>query len=167
MRNASRFTLALLFAALGALALTSPASALAGVDDVAAELRTSPLYNDPAAESALTPGQESDLLAQMGTVTTPLYIAVVPSSFVTDNGGTPRAALTNLANAVGRDGTYALVAGRSFWAASNTVQGVAGIATESINANRGGSSYDVLSTSVTGVSPAPDIGADSSTNSGT
>jgi hypothetical protein len=166
MRHPARWILTVLLAAAAVLGVASAAPALASLSSVASALKQSPVYNDPAAEAALSPGEVSDLLAQMSKTTTPIYIAVLPASFVAENGGTPRAALTNLATAVGRDGTYAMVAGRSLWTLSNTLPGVSGVASQALAENKGGTSYDVLSSFVAGVSDLAAGGTSGGSGSG-
>ena len=59
---------------------TGLAQARTSIDSVASALRSNPVYNDPAAENALTPGQATDLRAQIAATGIPVYIAVLPAS---------------------------------------------------------------------------------------
>ena len=151
MRATTRVASVLGLLLIALLGLASATSALSSVDAVAASLKQSPVYNDPDSERPLSPSQESALLEQVQSAGTPVYIAVVPKSFISSNGGTADAALSSLYRAVGKPGTYALVAGTTF-RANSTLFAVNDIAAQAVVKNQGGSSYDVLAQFVTGVS---------------
>ncbi len=135
--------------------------ALASTDAVAASLRQSPVYNDPDAERALSPSDEVALLAEVQGAGTPIYVAVVPKSFIASAGGSADAALQSLARAVGQPGAYALIAGGTF-RANSTLFPVNDLATKAVAANQGGTSYSVLSQFVASVSERAAAGGSSS-----
>lgn len=142
--------------------LTAPTvRALASTDAVAASLRQSPVYNDPDAERALSPADEVALLAEVQGAGTPIYVAVVPKSFIASSGGSADAALQSLARAVGQPGAYALIAGGTF-RANSTLFPVNDLATKAVAANQGGTSYSVLSQFVASVSERAAAGGSSS-----
>lgn len=150
--TAPRSRLALLLVPLLGLALAlvaAPPAGAATVDTVAASLRSDAVYNDPAAENALTTGQADDLRAQIAATGLPIYIAVVPASLATSAGG-PDSLLRELRNAVGRNGVYAVIAGNSFRAGS-TSGSVTPIADEAFAAQSSAGPYAVLEAFVTGV----------------
>ena len=96
------FTLAL----AGLIGLVAgPAQARTSIDSVASALRSNPVYNDPAAENALTAGQAADLRTQISGTGVPIYIAVLPASAAAETGG-PDELLRDLRNAVGRSGVF-------------------------------------------------------------
>ena len=70
----------LLTVGLMALMGTGLAQARTSIDSVASALRSNPVYNDPAAENALTAGQAADLRAQIEATGIPIYVAVLPAS---------------------------------------------------------------------------------------
>ena len=109
-RSAALLTLlAIALVGLVGLVGTGPAQARTSIDSVASALRSNPVYNDPAAENALTSGQAADLRAQITGTGIPIYVAVLPASAAAETGG-PDALLRDLRNAVGRSGVYAIIA---------------------------------------------------------
>lgn len=141
--------LSLLALALAGLLGTAPAQARTSIDSVASALRGNPVYNDPASENALTPGQATDLRTQIEATGIPVYVAVLPASAATDAGG-PDALLRDLRNAVGRSGVYALIAGNSFRAGA-TEGSVAALADSAFQAQSSNGPYAVLEAFVAGV----------------
>ena len=131
------------------MAVVAPAQARTSIDSVASALRSNPVYNDPAAENALTPGQATDLRAQIEATGIPVYIAVLPASAATETGG-PDALLRDLRNAVGRSGVYAIIAGNAFRAAA-TEGSVTAIADSAFQSESANGPYAVLEAFVTGV----------------
>ena len=132
-----------------ALAITAPVEARTSIDAVASTLRSNPVYNDPAAENALTPGQAADLREQIAATGLPIYVAVLPESAATDTGG-PDALLRDLRTAVGRSGVYALIAGDNFRAGS-TEGSVNAIATDAFESQAANGPFAVLEAFVAGV----------------
>ena len=94
---------ALLLAVAALLAL--PGAAAAQVSEAADALRSDPVYVDPEAERA-GDVDAAALRSQIGTK--PVYVAVLPASAVE---GSPGRTLIALRQAVGQEGTYALVVG--------------------------------------------------------
>jgi len=165
MRATLRTTVVAVAVLLGVLGMAGAATALESMGAVAAALKQSPVYNDPAAERALSASETDELLAEVRSAGTPLYIAVVPQSFMTANGGSPSATLSEIARAVDRPGTYALVAGNSFIAASS-ISGlsVGPIANQALADQKGNGTYAVLSQFVAGVAEQARTGDSSSTS---
>ena len=141
-------TLVLVVAALALVGIT-PAWAATSIDQVASSLRSDPVYNDPTAENALTPGQAADLRSQIEATALPIFIAVVPESMAAAAGG-PDALLRELRNAVGSNGVYAIVAGNSFRAGS-TADSVTAVANDAFDSQKSNGAYAVLSAFVAGV----------------
>ena len=136
---------------LTGLALFVPSAALAAtsIDAVASALRSDPVYNDPSAENALTPGQADDLRQQITATGLPIFIAILPASAAAEAGG-PDALLADLRNAVGKGGVYAVIAGNAFRAGS-TSGSVKEIADTSFQAQKANGPYAVLSDFVAAV----------------
>ncbi|MFZ8909379.1 MAG: hypothetical protein ACO20A_01830 [Candidatus Nanopelagicales bacterium] len=156
--------LAALGLALGSLlALQAPAQARTSIDSVASALRSNPVYNDPAAENALTSGQAADLRAQITATGLPIYVAVLPASAAAETGG-PDALLRDLRNAVGRSGVYAVIAGNAFRAGS-TEGSVTSIADSAFAAQSANGPYAVLEAFVAGVDAEFSGGSSSSQGS--
>ncbi|MBM3687627.1 MAG: hypothetical protein FJW85_11580, partial [Actinobacteria bacterium] len=161
--------LTLLAMAVASLIAVGPAQARTSIDSVASALRSNPVYNDPAAENALTSGQAADLRAQIEATGIPIYIAVLPASAAADTGG-PDALLRDLRNAVGRSGVYAVIAGNAFRAGS-TEGSVTAIADSAFQSQSSNGPYAVLEAFVAGVdeqySGSASGGSASSESSGT
>ena len=154
MKRSARPTALATLLAVVALALASAlgaatAQARTSIDSVASALRSNPVYNDPAAENALTPGQAADLRDQIAQTGLPIYVAVLPASAATDTGG-PDPLLRDLRDAVGRSGVYAIIAGNAF-RAGTTEGSVAGIADSAFQAQASNGPYAVLEAFVSGV----------------
>jgi hypothetical protein len=96
-----------LFLAAVLLAFAAPAAgAQDALDRAAAALRSDPVYVDPDAELAITDAQANELRARIGD--RDIYVAILPGS-----RDEARAVAADLANRVGRPGTYGIVvAGR-------------------------------------------------------
>jgi len=110
---------ALVFAAV-ALVLAPAAVAATVVDEAADALRSDPVYVDPQAERALSPADERQVeQAISGADAGPIYIAVLPDAARKEAGGSAGEVLRELIAGLHRDGTYAVVVGDSFRAASN------------------------------------------------
>lgn len=154
-RNAIRSTRVLsallvgVFALASSLLVAAPSQARTSIDSVASALRSNPVYNDPAAENALTSGQAADLRSQITATGLPIYIAILPASAAAETGG-PDDLLRDLRNAVGRSGVYAVIAGNSFRAGS-TEGSVTGIADQAFAEQSANGPYAVLEAFVAGV----------------
>jgi len=131
-------TLAALFvaavAAIG-LATASPAYADAVIDRAALALQTSPVYNDPSAEKALTDAEVAQVLGAVQSAGSPLYVAVLPASVLDSYGGDPQKVIVALQQALGRNGTFAVVSGNKFRAGNDTGLDVTSIADDAYNAH--------------------------------
>ncbi len=91
------------------------------LDRTAAELRRTNVVVDPDAEVRLSDAEVARLRDRIARADAgPIYVAVVPERAQEEAGGSPEAFLRELWQAVGRDGTYAVVVGRRFRAASTT-----------------------------------------------
>jgi hypothetical protein len=82
---------------------------------VAAELKQSPVYVDPAAEADIAKDVILDRVREAGT---PIYIAVLPTSARDEYGGSLEELTKAIANGVHRNGTYMVVSGDD-WEAGN------------------------------------------------
>ena len=119
---------------LGAALLfsTAPAAlASAEVDQAAAALASGEsVYNDPAAENALSDSDVEALTSQVSATGLPIFMAVLPAST-----GDADAVLIELKDAVGLGGIYAVVVGGKFRAGSTTGS-AAGLATEAFRSQK-------------------------------
>ena len=109
-------TLAALVVMVGLAAGTASASVDLG--EVAGALRGDPVYVDTDAERALSEGEINDLRSAIRGANTPIYIAVLPVSAADLAGGDAAEVAGQLADAVGRPGTYGVVVGDRFRAGS-------------------------------------------------
>jgi hypothetical protein len=124
---------------VGLLALTLAPSAAAGpiVDRAASALAANPVYVDPQAGRALSPGEAARLRNEVETHGHgPIYIAVLPAAAVNEAGGDAVGVVDLLQKQLGRRGVYAVVAGNHFRAESTDLgPGKAGkLATAAFNA---------------------------------
>jgi hypothetical protein len=94
------------------------ASASVDLSEVAGALRGDPVYVDTDAERALSEGEIDDLRSVIRSANTPIYIAVLPASAADLAGGDAAEVASQLADAVGRPGTYGVVVGDRFRAGS-------------------------------------------------
>jgi hypothetical protein len=110
----------ILLAVLSALlVLAGTAHAQGRLAAAAESLRQDPVYVDPEAERAISERQADRLREAIAREDAgPLYIAFLPAAAANEAGGDPKAALRELAGAVGEPGTYAVVIGDAFRAAS-------------------------------------------------
>ena len=127
-------------AVAAALVLTAHAYAGERIDTAVRALRESPVYVDPAAELAISRGDQARLRAAIDSAGAgPVYVAILPVAAENETGGDPDGVVQALHDGLNRDGTYAVVVGRHFRAGSQGVlqQGVAGrLATEALDAHR-------------------------------
>jgi hypothetical protein len=132
------------------LLAASPARAQDALGHAADTLKLDPVYVDPEAERAISDGEADDLRAQISDDDAgPLYIAVLPGSATGESGGSPDAALAEVARSVGEPGVYAAVIGDSFRAGATggiLPRGRAGeLAREALDAKRSAGTAAVLS----------------------
>lgn len=117
------------------------------VDQAAGELRRDPVYVSPDADPArsLSEGDASELRRRIGSAERPVFVAVLPDAAADEAGGLDRLP-TALGESTGLRGTYAVVTGRGFRAASNDLPpGVAGsLATSAFQAERDNGTAAVL-----------------------
>ena len=107
----------------------APAAHAADVLGQAAQrLESNPVYVAPNATEKVDAGRIRDEIATAHPG--PMFVAVLP-----DVGGDPDRALRTLIDDVHRDGTFALIEGNHFRAASNTVSGAGNLASEAIDAH--------------------------------
>ena len=92
------------------------------LDDAVAELRRSPVYQHPDAERRLSAGALDALAERIAEGDTPIFVAVLPAAAVEEAGGDPGSVPVALGEATGLPGTYAVVVGNSFRAASNQLE---------------------------------------------
>jgi len=125
---------------VAAALVAAPSAAAAGIVDTAAqELRTDPVYVDPAARDTLSRSDELRVEDAIETADAgPVYVVVLPESAAREAGGDPTETLRAIAVKLHRRGTYAGVIGNHFRALSNVLPaGEAGkLATEAIDAHR-------------------------------
>jgi hypothetical protein len=103
-----------LLLSLALLLIAAPAALAQGEIDAAAEaLRSDPVYVDPEADAGLSASEQDDLRDRIAAADTPIYIAVLPASAADEAGGSATEVARQVAASVGRNGTYAVVTGRS------------------------------------------------------
>jgi len=114
----------LLLALLLALVSAPSATAQDAVGEAARALAGDPVYVDAAAERALT-GAEAEALRRRieERGAGPLYVAVLPEAAKREGGGSAQGLAQAIAQQLGRPGTYAVVAGKSFAAGSTDLRG--------------------------------------------
>ena len=137
---------------LGSFLLASPAASAASasvpINDVATALLSSPVYVEPGNEAGVTAAEGEQLLADVQNASTPLYVAVLTKASL---GSQTIADYTHsLGSKVGVKGTYAVVAGRQFYADSQTFD-VSTLANESLAQNKAQGATAILTAFVAGV----------------
>lgn len=125
---------ALFIAALVSLGLLAavPAYADSTVDAAVLALESSPVYNDPTAEKALTDAEVAAVLSDVRSAGSPLYVAVLPKSVLASYGNDPQQVIRAIASGLGRQGTFALVAGNTWRAGNNNGVSVSAIADDAL-----------------------------------
>ncbi|MXM67500.1 hypothetical protein GR925_29725 [Streptomyces sp. HUCO-GS316] len=115
-RSLPGLLLALVLAALTVLSVgPAPASADSSVSTVAQALRKSPVYIDPAASEQLSSADAGNLAQQIKDADKPLFIAVLPAGYPTED------LFTKLRTATGITGLYAIRLGDRFDARADAV----------------------------------------------
>ncbi len=134
---------------LCALVVAAPAAyANVPIDTVANALSGSPVYVEGGNEAQVTPDDYARLLTEVQAAGTPLYVAVIDADSL---GGRTIADYTHeLGTKVGVLGTYAVVAGRQFYADSQLFP-VGALATKSLAENRSGGANAILDAFIAGV----------------
>jgi hypothetical protein len=106
--------------------LAAPASAGPWVDRTAGSLRDDPLYVNASARPTLTAPEAEQVRARLAIAGTPVFVAVLPGQARREAGGDVNRLAGQVAAAVGRPGTYLVVAGGQEGAGSDTLaKGVA------------------------------------------
>ena len=119
---------AALVVAIVAVAL-GPSAATAGplLDRAAEALRRDPVFVDPAAERTISPEEADRIRERIRRGGQPIFVAVLPEAAAAEAGGDPGRLAVALGEATRLRGTYAVLTGRRFRAASNALpQGMAG-----------------------------------------
>jgi hypothetical protein len=101
------------------------------LEDVAAALRSDPVYVDPHAQAPIDADDVDALHSTIADAGGGIYVAVLPGGL-----GDPSAVLRTLARDVGRPGAYVVVVGTRLRAAS-TDESIAAIADDAVAAHRG------------------------------
>lgn len=137
------------------------------LEDAAAGLKKDPVYVHPEAQDLVNDGDVDDLRSKVREGDRPIYIAVLPLS-AQEEAGSLDDLPSELGQAVGLRGTYAVVTSQGFRAASNDLgQGVAGrLATDAFNDARDGGAPGVLAAFVERVNAASGEGGGSGSSSG-
>lgn len=159
--------LALTLVAAAAALAVGPAAMAGPIDDAATTLRRDPVFVHPDAERRLEQDEADRLRTRITQSGAPVFIAMLPSS-ASPSGDVDRLPAA-VGEAVGLRGTYAVVAGNSFRAASNALPSgrASSLATASFQAARDGGTLAVLEDFVDRVAAATESsGAPSSGGSG-
>jgi hypothetical protein len=101
--------------------LAAPAWAGPWVDRTAGSLRDDPLYVHPSARPTLSVSDQEKIRARLALVGTPIFVAVLPTQALAEAGGDATQLAALVGAAVGRPGTYLVVAGGEEGAGSNTL----------------------------------------------
>ena len=115
-RPHARRWLGAVVAALALAVVTAGPASAATASEVAAELKQSPVYVDPAAEADIS---KDRVLDRVREASTPIYIAVLPTAARDEFGGDPLELAKAIANGVHRNGTYMVITGTNDWEAGN------------------------------------------------
>ena len=153
--------------ALLAIGIGAGANAGAAVfDDVAEALQTDPVYVDPSAERRLSEAEAEVVRDAISDAGTPIYVAVLPDAATDATGGDAGELARQIAQALGRDGTVAVLAGDRLRAGSSELPaGRAGqLASEAVGA--GGETASVLADFARSVGEEVAAGSGSGSGSG-
>lgn len=117
-----RSALSLLLATALAVVAAGTAGA-AGITEAADALARDPVYVDPAAERAISEADAERLRDRIEAKDAgPLYIAILPAAAAREAGGDAEQVLEAIAQKLQRDGTYVVVVGDQFRAASTVLE---------------------------------------------
>jgi hypothetical protein len=146
---------------LGSFLLATPAATAATasvpINEVATALLSSPVYVEPGNEAGVTTAEGDQLLADVQSAGTPLYVAVITKASL---GGQTIAEYTHSLGAkVGVKGTYAVVAGRQFYADSQLYP-VGTVANDALAQNKAKGATAILTAFVGGVTGLASSGGD-------
>ena len=122
------------------LVVAVPAAAQAQIDAAVRALRSDPVYVAPGAELAPTPAQRDRIEAAIARADTPVFVAILPAAARREAGGSASELDRRIGTGVHEPGTYAVVAGDQFRAASTVLPRgrAAALATEAFRAHAGG-----------------------------
>ncbi|MEE1940240.1 hypothetical protein V1L54_12645 [Streptomyces sp. TRM 70361] len=115
-RRAGLVWAAVLAVAVALLGPTGSARAATDIEEVAAALRETPVYVDPAASDKLSAAEADRLAGQIRAGDVPVYVAVLPD----DASYEGDAVFDRLRSEVDRPGVYAVALGSRFGAASDS-----------------------------------------------
>lgn len=137
MRRLLGLVLVLFAAAGGPVALARAQGQEGGEIGQAAEgLARDPVYVASGGGSLLSDAEAQELRERIERGDAgPVYVAILPAAAIAEAGGDPDEVVRQLAAALGRRGTYAVVAGNRFRAFSSTVGGAGALATEALQAH--------------------------------
>lgn len=142
-RPAGVLALAALMLTLAVGLATAPAGAqtqtTTAVDEAAAALPRDPVFVHPDADPSISEAAAADLRAAITASRQPIFIAILPPDAAQQVGGSVNDLPRAVGEATGLSGTYGVVSGRSFRAASNERGDADTIATLAVrqNADRG------------------------------
>ena len=158
--------IAVLSVVLVGLGAASPASADVQTDQAVAAAVDAfrageSVFNDPAAENALSSAETDQLAAQVRDTRLPIYLAVLPATAAV----TADEALVALGEGVGLAGIYGVIVGDEFRAGS-TSGSAADLATQAFRSQRDAGSFAVLTEFVTLADERFGSGSSSSSGSG-
>src|SRR5215213_3356027 len=132
MRRLSLLTLLML------LALAPSAQAGEIIDRAAQALADDPVYVDPDAEKSISAGEADQIRSRISDRQAgPMYVAILPNAAKQEAGGSVGGVASALHDALGRDGTYAVVAGSSFAGGSTVVRGAGAAADDALDEHKG------------------------------
>ena len=118
-----RLGLLLLLATVLAVVVAGSAGAAGVITEAAAALAGDPVYVDPAAERAISEADAERLRDRIEAKDAgPLYVAILPASAAREAGGDAEQVLAAIAQDLRRDGTYVVVVGDQFRAASTVLE---------------------------------------------
>jgi hypothetical protein len=123
----TRFAAAALLVVLALLGVPATAGALV-IDDVAEALRSDFVYVDPAAERRISDADAEEVRQAIRAAGTPMYVAILPAAASDAAGGDASDVGRLIAETVNRPGTYAVVVGNRFLAASDQIGNAAALA---------------------------------------
>ena len=117
-----KWAFSLLLAIAMAIVVSGTAGA-AGISEAAQALARDPVYVDPAAERAIGEADAERIRDRIQAKDAgPLYVAILPASAAREAGGSAEQALEQIAQELNREGTYVVVVGDQFRAASTVLE---------------------------------------------
>jgi hypothetical protein len=118
-----RLGLLLLLAAALAVVAAGTAFAAGVATEAASALAGDPVYVDPSSERAISEADAERLRDRIEAKDAgPLYVAILPASAAREAGGSAEQVLAAIAQELDRDGTYVVVVGDQFRAASTVLE---------------------------------------------